>query len=236
MLLRTTLTNWSKFSGGPQTAQGLALWGNLGVQGLFSLEMRWLWGDLAVACLYLQWGNQANGSMLFKAECEMICTMSIIQNKMFRMENGKGTEKGLEKQPKFLFLKSSEDIQALKQAAQRGYSVSLHPWRISGPHWIKPYTTWSDLTDNPTCNSRWKYRSPEILPAWIILWSCVVLKSKCSLFQVWWYKSLLQPEGTSAVANVVSGGRERNHENTLSAEWRVLSTFLCLKSLLQSHI
>jgi len=47
----------------------LALWGNLRDQGLFSLEKRWLQGDLAVACLYLQGGHQANGARLFAAEC-----------------------------------------------------------------------------------------------------------------------------------------------------------------------
>lgn len=120
---RTTLTNWSKFSGGHQAAEGLALWGKLKVQGLFSLEKRWLWGDLAVACLYLQWGNQENASSLFKVECDRTCAMSIIWNKKrsgWKIEKGLG--KGLEKWPFFfLTLKTvkhwnrlpSEDIMSL---------------------------------------------------------------------------------------------------------------------------
>lgn len=109
-----------------------------------------------------------------------MCNEHNMKQETFRMENWKRTGKRTGKMTFFFF--NSEDSQALKQVAQRGYNVSLHPWRISGPHWIKPYTIWSNLTDDPACNRRWKYISPEILPAWIILWSCVVLKSKCSLF------------------------------------------------------
>lgn len=174
---RTTLTNWSKFSGGQQAAQGLALWGKLKIQGLFSLEKRWLWGDLAVACLYLWWGNQANGSSLFKAACERTSATSIIWSKKW---SGWKIEKGLEKWPNLFFL-TLKTVNHWNGLSRKDIMSSLHPWRISGPHWIKLYTIWFNLTDDPACNRRWKYRSPEILPAWIILWSWLILKSKYSL-------------------------------------------------------
>lgn len=104
---RTTLTNWIKFSGGHQAAQGE----KLRVHGFFSLEKRWLWWHLAVACLYLQGGNEGSGSSLFKAECERTRATSIIRNKRcsgWKIE--KELEKELEKGPNRL---PREDIVSL---------------------------------------------------------------------------------------------------------------------------
>ena len=68
------------------------MWGKLRDQGLFSLEKRWVWGDLAVACLYLQGGHQANGARLFIAECGRTRHNGHkLKQERFRLEKGKRT-------------------------------------------------------------------------------------------------------------------------------------------------
>lgn len=88
----------------------LALGGKLRDRGLFSLEERWLWGHLAVACLCPQGGHQAKGAGLFTAECgRKQRNMHKLKQERHMLEKGERT--GLRK--KYVF--HSEDSKGLEQ-------------------------------------------------------------------------------------------------------------------------
>lgn len=142
-------------------------------RGLFSLETRWLWGDLAAACHYLCAGYQGEAGRLFTVLCDGMTKGS-------RYKGNKEVQMGKCNKEK---CSSQGQLSRGTGCLQRLWSFCLQ--RFSSSNRTKPWASWSDHTAGPALSKRLNKR-PTVRSIFtsLILWFFPWLKKK--RFHLWY--------------------------------------------------